>query len=236
MPKYKVIIQNLIQLIEEKNLKQGDKLPSIENLMEVYDAGKNTILKALNVLEKQAYIYQVAGSGSFVRKSKRLGYINLTAAVGLKSNLSDLDLETKMLDLKIIKPNREIMDNLNVDEDDDIYYVKRLRSVGKKGFSIEESYYVKSIVFYLNQEIVEDSIFNHLLENLNITPGFTDHFMTLETLTKVEADLLHLEENSPAMLVESIFFLKDGVPFNYSKVLYQQDAQFFVQGYSYLDM
>ena len=106
MPKYKVIIQNLIQLIEEKNLKQGDKLPSIENLMEVYDAGKNTILKALNVLEKQAYIYQVAGSGSFVRKSKRLGYINLTDAVGLKSNLSDLDLETKMLDLKIIKPNR----------------------------------------------------------------------------------------------------------------------------------
>ena len=141
-----------------------------------------------------------------------------------------------MLDLKIIKPNKEIMDNLNVTEDDDIYYVKRLRLVDGKGYSIEESYYVKSIVLYLNQEIVEDSIFNYLLENLNIVPGFTDHFMSLKELDEKESSLLELEVGSPAMLLESIFFLKDGAPFNYSKVLYQQDAQFFVQGYSYLEM
>lgn len=236
MPKYKLIIQKIITLIDEKDMKQGDKLPSIENLMAIFDAGKNTILKALNVLEKQAYIYQVAGSGSFVRKSKRSGYINLTDSMGLKDNLSEFKLDTKMLDLQIIKPNQELMDNLNVDKDDDIYYVKRLRSVNGKGYSIEESYYVKSIVLYLNQEIVEDSIFNYLIESLNIAPGFTDHFMSLKILGKTEADLLKLKEESPAMLLESIFFLKDGTPFNYSKVLYQQDAQFFVQGYSYLDM
>ncbi len=236
MPKYKVIIQKIIEQIEDKKMKQGDKLPSIENLMDIFNAGKNTILKALNVLEKQAYIYQVAGSGSFVRKSKRSGYINLTESIGLKDHLSAFNLETKMLDLQIIKPDQDIMDNLNVDKDDDIYYVKRLRSVNGKGYSIEESYYVKSVVLYLNQEIVEDSIFKYLLENLNIEPGFTDHFMTLETLNKTESDLLELEDGSPVMLLESIFFLKDGTPFNYSKVLYQQDAQFFVQGYSYLDM
>lgn len=236
MPKYKIIIQKLIELIDEKEMKQGDKLPSIENLMEIFDAGKNTILKALNVLEKQAYIYQVAGSGSFVRKSKRSGYVNLTDSMGLKDNLSEFNLETKMLDLQVIKPNQEIMDNLNVTKEDDIYYVKRLRSVDGKGYSIEESYYVKSVVLYLSQEIVEDSIFKYLIENLNIAPGFTDHFMTLEVLDKSESDLLGLAVGSPAMLLESIFFLKDGTPFNYSKVLYQQDAQFFVQGYSYLDM
>lgn len=236
MPKYKVIIQKIIELIDEKELKQGDKLPSIENLMATFNAGKNTILKALNVLEKQAYIYQVAGSGSFVRKSKRSGYINLTESMGLKDNLSEFKLETNMLSLQIIKPNQEIMDNLNVDKEDDIYYVKRLRSVNGKGYSIEESYYVKSVVLYLNQEIIEDSIFKYLLENLNITPGFTDHFMTLEILNKKEADLLDLDEGASVTLLESIFFLKDGVPFNYSKVLYHPDAQFFVQGYSYLEM
>ena len=236
MPKYKIVIQKLIDMIDEKEMKQGEKLPSIENLMIIFDAGKNTILKALNVLEKQAYIYQVAGSGSFVRRSKRSGYVNLTDSMGLKNSLSEYQLETKMLDLKIIKPNKEIMDNLNVTEDDDIYYVKRLRLVDGKGYSIEESYYVKSIVLYLNQEIVEDSIFNHLLENLNIVPGFTDHFMSLKELDEKESSLLELEVGSPAMLLESIFFLKDGAPFNYSKVLYQQDAQFFVQGYSYLEI
>lgn len=236
MPKYKMIIQKLIELIEEKDMKQGEKLPSIESLMEIFEAGKNTILKALNVLEKQAYIYQVAGSGSFVRKSKRSGYINLTESVGFKGSLSDFNLETKMLDLKIIKPTQEIMDNLNVEEDDDIYYVKRFHTVDGKPYSIEESYYVKSIVLYLNQEIIEESIFRYLLDNLNIAPGFTDHYITLKTLNKTEADLLVLEEGAPTHLLESIFFLKDGVPFDYSKVIYQQDTQFFVQGYSYVDM
>lgn len=236
MPKYKEIIREIINIIETSKMEQGDKLPSIELLMEQFEVGKNTILKALDELEKQAYIYQVRGSGSFVRKSKRSGYVNLTDSMGLKDNLSEFNIETKMIDLQIIKPNQEIMENLNVDKEDDIYYVKRLRSVEGKGYSIEESYYVKSVVLYLNQEIVEDSIFKYLLENLNIAPGFTDHFMTLETLNKIESDLLGLEEGSPVMLLESIFFLKDGMPFNYSKVLYQQDAQFFVQGYSYLDM
>lgn len=40
MPKYKEIIREIIQTIEKKEMEQGDKLPSIEVLMEEFEAGK----------------------------------------------------------------------------------------------------------------------------------------------------------------------------------------------------
>lgn len=142
-----------------------------------------------------------------------------------------------MLDLKVIKPTPEVIANLNVEADEDIYYVKRLRSIEGRKFSIEESYYRKKIVPYLNQEIVEDSIFSYLIHDLKINPGFTDHFLRVSTLNKESADLLNLNPGDPTVLLESIFFLKNGEPFDYSKVIYHhEETQFFVQGFSYIDL
>lgn len=237
MPIYKKIVLKFIKIIEEKELKQGEKLPSIEMLMKQYNASKNTILKALNELERQAYIYQVRGSGSFVRKQKRSGYLNLTQANGLRNNLREMNLTTKMLDLQIIKPTPEVLENLNVEEDEDIYYVKRLRLIDEQPFSIEESYYSKSVVPYLNKDIVESSIFDYLTNDLKLNPGFTDHFLCIDSLKEKDALLLNLKDGDPTFLVESIFFLKNGQPFDYSKVLYHyKEAKFFIQGFNYFDM
>lgn len=237
MAKYKEIVRKMIQNIESSEMNQGDKLPSIETLMKQFDAGKNTILKALDELEKQAYIYQVHGSGNFVRKHKRKGYINITEVNGLRSSLRGFELDSKMLDLKVIKPTPEVMANLNVDEDEDIYYVKRLRLIEGRKFSVEESYYLKSVVPYLNKDIVEASIFAYLIDDLKVEPGFTDHFLRVSQLNKESADLLNLEPGDPTVLLESIFFLKNGQPFDYSKVIYHhEESQFFVQGHSYIGL
>lgn len=237
MPKYKEIIREIIQTIEKKEMEQGDKLPSIEVLMEEFEAGKNTVLKALDELEKQAYIYQVRGSGNFVRKTRRKGYINISEVNGLKNTLKDFHLDSKMLALKIVKPTPEVMANLHIDKDEDIYYVKRLRSIEGRKFSVEESYYRKKIVPYLNQEIIEDSIFSYLINDLKIKPGFTDQFLRVATLNKENADLLNLNPGDPTILLESIFFLKNGEAFDYSKVIYHyEESQFFIQGVSFLDI
>lgn len=231
MPKYKQIIRELIDKINSKNMNQGDKLPSIEALMKKYSVGKNTVLRALDELEKAAFIYQVPGSGNYVRKIKRNGYINITDGSGLRNTLENFDLNSKMLDLKIITPNQEVMKNLNIDEDEEVYYVKRLRAIEGRNFSIEESYYLKSIVPYLNQEIIEGSIFNYLFEHLNVKAGFTDHFLRIKKLNKENATLLNLKPGDPSILLESVYSLKNGTAYDYSKILYHyEESQFFIQG------
>lgn len=235
MPKYKEVAQKIIQKINSNDMKQGDKLASIEELMKQFVVGKNTILNALTELEKQAYIYQVRGSGSFVRKHKREGYINITEVNGLRNNLQGFHLDAKLLDLKATKPTHEVMANLNIAENEEVYYVKRLRSIEGRKFSVEESYYLKSVVPYLNQQIVGDSIFNYLIDDLKIEPGFIDHFLRVGKLNKINADLLNLEPGDPTVLLESIFYLKNGQPFDYSIINYHyEESQFFIQGASYI--
>jgi GntR family transcriptional regulator, transcriptional regulator of bglA len=119
---------------------------------------------------------------------------------------------------------------LNVGPDDDVYYVKRIRYIQGQSLCLEESYFNKSIVTYLNNEIITESIFNYITEGLGLNVGFTDMFLHVDKLNDEEADYLGLKKGDPKLYVESIFHLTNGQPFDFSKVTYNYvQSQFFVQ-------
>lgn len=67
MLKYQQIAKQIFSYIQDSQLKQGDQLPSLTELVTDYQASKITIQKAIAELEKEGFIYQVQGSGTFVR-------------------------------------------------------------------------------------------------------------------------------------------------------------------------
>lgn len=235
--KYEKIASEILKYIENNQLIQGDKLSSIEELVDHYEVSKNTILKALDLLDSSGIIYQVRGSGIFVRGHKRKGYINLLELQGFNSMLREFELTSHVLEVKVIKPTEEVMENLNIHEGEDVYFIKRQRYIQGKLFCVEESYYKKSLVPFLNEEIVGNSIFQYLTEDLNLKIGFVDHFMRIIKLKQQTAALLDLKEGVPGILVESIYHLTNGEVFDYSKIVYHyEEAQFFVQGNSHYSL
>lgn len=84
MLKYQQIAAEIETYIEEHQLQQGDKLPVLETLMAQFEVSKSTITKSLELLEQKGTIFQVRGSGIFVRKHKRKGYISLLSNQGFK--------------------------------------------------------------------------------------------------------------------------------------------------------
>ncbi|EMF46101.1 GntR family transcriptional regulator [Planococcus halocryophilus Or1] len=84
MLKYQHIADELENYIEEHKLQQGDKLPILQDLMIQFDVSKSTVTKALDLLEKTGVVFQVRGSGIFVRRHKRQGYISLSSNQGFK--------------------------------------------------------------------------------------------------------------------------------------------------------
>ena len=237
MLKYKHTARELIRYIEENNLNHGQKLPSLEELIEKFQVSKNTIIKALDELERHGIIYQVRGSGIFVRGHKRPGYINLLEIHGFNSMLREFDVDSKVLLLELIKPNAEVMANLNIEEDQDVYHVKRIRSIEGRHFCIEESYFNKALVPYLNEQIASESIFNYLVNDLNLQFGFLDHFLRARKLSAQDAQYLDLDEGDPSIVVESIFYLDNGLPFDFSKITYHfEETQFFIQANSFYNL
>jgi GntR family transcriptional regulator, transcriptional regulator of bglA len=231
MLKYQQVADEIEKYIEDHGLQQGDKLPVLESLMARFEVSKSTITKSLDLLERKGVIFQVRGSGIFVRRHKRKGYISLLSNQGFKRDLEEFQLTSEIIQLEAVKPTEEAALNLNMKLDEDVYYVKRVRYIDGQPLCLEESFYNKSIVPYLNAEIVQDSIFDYIKDALGLKVGFSDLYLHIGKLTEEEARYLQLETGDPKLYAETIFHLTNGKPFDFSKVSYNyEQSQFFLQG------
>ncbi|WP_251006038.1 UTRA domain-containing protein [Carnobacterium sp. ISL-102] len=72
-----------------------------------------------------------------------------------------------------------------------------VRYIESRPFCVEKSYYLKTVVPYLNNEIASQSIFNYLTNDLKINIRFSDLFMRIGKLNQEEAAYLQLETHDP---------------------------------------
>lgn len=229
MVKYKQVAQEITDFITKNQMSQHDKLPVIDELTKQFKVSKSTIIKALDILEAKGQIYQVQGSGSFVREVILPGYINLNRPSGLTQTLQGTPLNTKVIEVKLVKPDAEIQEYLDCKDDEELYLVKRVRYIDDQPLSYEESYYRKKYVVYLNEEIAEGSIFSYLKDHLDIKPGFVNSYFKIDHLTTEEAGYLEEDVGEHCIRLVNQFFLPSGAPFDYSVLCYHKDhAQFFV--------
>lgn len=230
MLKYMEIAAKIEQYIIDNEFDQGTKLPSFSELIQEYGVSKSTIVKALDVLERNGIIYQIQGSGIFVRRNKRIGYVNLVENHGFTQSLEEFEITSKVLKLEKILPPIEIQDFLDCKEDDFVYYVKRLRYINAQILCVEESYYSCAVVPYLNKEIVQQSIFNYLKTALKLQVSFSDKYLHVIKLSEEKAKLLELKKGDPALLTEELYYLTSGIPFDFSRTTYHYEhSQFFLQ-------
>lgn len=70
-----MVRDDLKQKIKDKTYDTGDKLPSENELCEIYNVGKATVRQALNMLVDAGYIYSVKRTGYYVAEPKNDQYI-----------------------------------------------------------------------------------------------------------------------------------------------------------------
>lgn len=233
MLKYQDVAEKIKQMIYQQKLSKDNQLPNIEGLINQYQVSRTTIIKALNRLERHGVIYQVQGSGIFVRQPKKRGYLNFLESHGFSVDLNDLPGSSEVFNVDLMHPNQKIKENLQCDDNEDVYYIKRLRYVDGKVYGFEQSYYRKKLVSYLNKEIAENSIFSYVQEVCKINIGFSDKYFKAIKLDAEIAQYLGLQAGDPALCVEEIFYTTSGEPFDFSQIIYHYDnAKFYVQSHS----
>ncbi len=227
MLKYLEIADKMEAWIIEKDLSQGEKLPKLAELMELYGVSKSTIVKALERLENRGLIYQVQGSGVFVRRPKRADYVNLIDNNGFTADLPTHKMSSKVLTLRKVKPSKKVQKLFG--DPKEVYEVRRLRYIDNKVLCLEESYFRTDVVSYLNEQIVQGSIFNYVRE-LGIAIGFSDKYLAVKKLDQKTAALLGVKPADPALTINEIYYLTSGEPFDYSTTTYHyENSKFFIQ-------
>lgn len=218
--KYKEIADSLERDIQEGKFNQSKKLPTEDELIKAFDVSRNTIRKAIHQLVNRGLVYQVQGSGMFLREESVTDYINLGSLRGLTKDLISKSIETKILELQVLEADEEKAKQLRCDVGTKLYFIKRLRMVDDEPFSIEISYFKKDIVPYLNEDIASSSIYSYLIDDLKLNIAFADKVINCEKIDEASSGLLQVNPQDPALIIENTVCLANGTIFELSKSIF----------------
>lgn len=227
--KYLTIYNQFVSEIESGKIMPKSKLPSESELMQLYSVSRDTVRKALNLLEGNGFIQKVKGKGSFVIDVNKFdfpvsgltSFKELSVKMGLKSN-------TILKELKLIKPDKFLMKQLNLSENDEVWKVIRVREIGDKKIILDKDFLNKKYVPLLTKEICENSIYEYLENELGLKISFAKKEITIQPVTEEDKKNLDFENYNMIVVVKNYIYLDDMSLFQYTESRHRPDKFRFV--------
>ena len=129
--KYIQLYNKVLKMIENRELKAGDKLPSEKKLMDSYNLSRDTVRKTLNMLVQDGYIEKARGKVAVVIDKNKLSF-PISEIRSFKELHIDVDNRTYVENLEICKNEDEIMEKLNLKKEEEYFKVIRIREIEGK--------------------------------------------------------------------------------------------------------
>lgn len=230
MSKYKKVYADIKEKIEQNIWQANQEMPTENELMEIYSYSKDTIRKALSMLEMDGYIQKRQGRNSIILDHNlvRKPFVSELKTVSELNRSAHHQVQTELTNLYIVQGQPEVMKELEVDEKTDLYRVSRVRTIDGERLEYEISYFDRRIVPYLSKEIAESSIYQYLENDLGLEISHSRREISFRFATEEEKSLLDLADYDMVVSVTSTTYLADGRPFQYGTITYRPDKVTFV--------
>lgn len=222
-----MLVDQLIMEIREGKYKPNDKLPSENELADLYKVPRMVIRKAYEQLQELGYIFAKQGKGSFVQNQKLQIPLILTGDISFSEKMKELkyDYQTINLSCQKIPFDSSIYHTLRVKKEDTVYKVSRLRIVEGFPIAVHTSFLSQSLFKNIEGDGTEiHSIFQYYREQ-----GYTDFepmqsHLNVVFPTKTEREIFKCPSLVPLLLLESgCVDKKTGAVLDYSKIMYRSD-------------
>ena len=216
LAKYEIIKQDIIQMIEEKKFKPGDKIYSEGELKKIYNVSSTTVVRALQDLVLSGYLIRKQGEGTYVRKSFKHRRAFFDEGSPIIEEFKNEYNEKKIIESKKILIVKEI-------EDAEIAEKLKVRAsyVNDTPWQVQNSYIPKKYLkkFDYNNLNENDRVSDEIKKALDI------NLMTLPMKQKIQVefpislkslcDVLKVDENTPLYKLERITYYPAQIPFEF---------------------
>lgn len=217
---YKTIIDSLKKEINQNQF-PNMKLPDERSLAEQYDVSRSSIKRALGTMAEQGIIFKKRGSGTFInplylKQDSYFSYSGKNLGITDSYQINGQKPGIKVLNFDVVRPDAELQDNLFLKPSEFVYSFKRLRLIDNVPFMIETGYIPIKLAPELSEDIASESIFNYVESELSQEVNKT--YLTISAAPSDDEgqQLLDLTPTEPVGMMEGIFFLNDGTPFEFS--------------------
>lgn len=218
---YKQIRDRIIE--DYGGLLEGEALPGERALAEKYSVKRSTIQYALRKLDEQGLIYRIQGKGTFIRKNNR-NIMNISDAAvqgtkGISALMRSYGIQIKntVLVCGTITGNRFLEGKLQLQEDEPVFALHKVRYGNNEPLAIEYTYVPKNL--FPDIETMDFSMVSlyDYMESRGHLPDKYDKRLRVIRLFPKEARYLELPVDDPAFNFELIGVDADRHPVEYTE-------------------
>ncbi|MFQ6791222.1 trehalose operon repressor [Thomasclavelia sp.] len=228
MSKYQSIFQHIRDEILNGKIEANTYLPSESELQKKFNASRDTIRKALDLLLRNGYIQKEKGKGSLVLDVDKIDF-PVSGVMSFKE-LKDTMSENVITHVhKFVKyPVDDRMKRELYMEDGDVYEIVRIREIDGEKVILDTDYLNAQVIPDLKIEHAQNSLYEYIEGTLGLKVSFAKKEIVVVPATDEEKKLLDMHEYDLLVCVKSYTYLEDATLFQYTESKHRPDKFRFV--------
>ncbi len=222
------IVDKLVTKILSGRYKAHDKLPSENEVAEKYQVTRITARKAYERLAELGYVYKKQGKGSYVKDRLKQIELVISGDVSFSRKMINkgYNFRSQNIFCREIKFNEKIYHALEIEENDRVFKIGRLRFIDDQPIALHVSYVAKSV--FADIDVVGMNI-TSIFEYFN-SKGYGEFsskpsILSVSFPTKIQRKLLNCTYLVPLLVLQSgCVDQKTGKVLEYGNILYRSDC------------
>jgi len=227
IPKYFQLAEQLRRQITSGEMKAGDQMPTEELLCQQHGVSRGTVRKAIELLQKEGFIYREQGRGTFVRITQPSTALLTLSNFDEEIHRQNRNPSTQLLTAELLPAAPDQAKRLQIPESSPVIHIARLRLADKQLVAYEERYLAQ----HLCPQLLEDDLENHsihwlLVHKYQIPLVRLEHTVEIGRLSEAQAEHLKAAPHSDALFIDRLTFTeKDGIrsPAVWYQAIYRED-------------
>ena len=199
-PLYQQLHDIILRKIQEEEYKVGDKIPSEEQIMDIYGVSRVTVRNAIKLLVEENVLVKKHGKGTFVAMPV---YVETMSAGGSFTE-SGLQMKkvptTKIISIERKPARKRISEYLGVSEGTEIIRLKRIRLLDGEPAIFETDSFRTDCDFLEKIDLADTSLLN-TLKNYGLKPVYFDNIIEIALADDELSDSLNVEHEEPLVKI-----------------------------------
>lgn len=223
-PLHTQICEALRLQIQNARLKAGENFPSERELAELYGVSRMTVRQALQRLRQEGLIYHERGVGTFV--SSRKIDVHTRNLGGFSDEMHTLGIKpsSRVLRLKCESANEQIARDLDLEENEQVFHLERLRLADGEPMAFEATFLPEKLCPELDKwDLTENSLYRILTENYNLQMSRAAESLEAAAATQFVAGQLGVKTGAPVLVVRRVVFSSSNQPIESAHTTYRAD-------------
>lgn len=229
IPLYFQLKELIVDEIKSGKYAVDSLIPTEKELSEQFDISRTTVRQAITELVQEGWLYRVKSKGTFIARQKiKQDFLQRLETFQGQMKRIGVEPSTEVLEFSTRKANREVAENLNLEEGSEVLYLFRRRFGNQEPVVTAETYLPYEMCAFLESYDFERY---SLYESMGMKKE-TRIYSARRLVEAVEANAkdvqyLKIKKGAPVQLVHTVGFSEAGQPLEYSIARYRGDMSSF---------